>query len=430
MEVAEGEDLWAIGDPGSVAQILRILLDNALAPYRRARRCARRGHRPRRAGRHRGAGRGAGVAADDRERIFERFERARGRPGGVGLGPRDRSRLARQMGGDLVLDEGPAARDSSSGCRSPRRLAVRFQVRPLPCAADACATAVASRAARRRVLPAGRPGGDPPGRGRPGVADGGPPGDTAGVLRARPGSTVRVSVPVAGQGARSALVHLPKGRRSGQVPLLLALHGAYGNGAFMERYSGLSRLADRVGFGVVYPDAAGPRWRITAGKGNADVEFLDTVLDRVLSGGCFDDRRVSAVGVSNGAGMAARFACAGDDRLAGLVSVAGGYGWLPACQARPPLRSSRSTGRRTAWSRTGGDRRTAGATSSTGSASGSITTAASAWRGARSGARTSSASTGGHAAAGRRSRTCGSSAPWRAFVSDLTWACLLNLQRK
>ena len=148
---------------------------------------------------------------------------------------------------------------------------------------------------------------------------------------------MRVSVPVAGQGARSALVHLPKGRRSGQVPLLLALHGAYGNGAFMERYSGLSRLADRVGFGVVYPDAAGPRWRITAGEGNADVEFLDAVLDRVLSGGCFDDRRVSAVGVSNGAGMAARFACAGDDRLAGLVSVAGGYGWLPACQARRPL---------------------------------------------------------------------------------------------
>ena len=164
-----------------------------------------------------------------------------------------------------------------------------------------------------------------------------PPGDPAGVCAARPGSTVRVSVPVAGQGARSALVHLPKGRRSGQVPLLLALHGAYGNGSFMERYSGLSRLADRVGFGVVYPDAAGPRWRITAGEGNADVEFLDAVLDRVLSGGCFDDRRVSAVGVSNGAGMAARFACAGDDRLAGLVSVAGGYGWLPACQARRPL---------------------------------------------------------------------------------------------
>ena len=35
--------------------------------------------------------------------------------------------------------------------------------------------------------------------------------------------------------------------------------------------------------------------------------------------------------------MAARFACAGDDRLAGLVAVAGDYRTLPACAARRPL---------------------------------------------------------------------------------------------
>ena len=121
------------------------------------------------------------------------------------------------------------------------------------------------------------------------------------------------------------------------MALVLALHGAYGNGAFMEGYSGLSKLADREGFGVVYPDAAGPRWRISAGDGADDVRFLDALLDRVLAGGCFDARRVAAVGVSNGAGMAARFACAGDDRLAGLVAVAGDYRALPACAARRPL---------------------------------------------------------------------------------------------
>jgi polyhydroxybutyrate depolymerase len=170
-----------------------------------------------------------------------------------------------------------------------------------------------------------------------GEAPGSPPApDAAKACTASAGTTLRVTVPVAGQPARSALVHLPRGRR-GRMPLIVALHGAYGSGAFMERYSGLSRLADRQGFGVVYPDAAGPRWRITAGEGGADVEFIDALLDRVLAGGCFDARRVAAVGVSNGAGMAARFACAGDDRLAGLVAVAGGYGHLPACQARRPL---------------------------------------------------------------------------------------------
>jgi polyhydroxybutyrate depolymerase len=172
---------------------------------------------------------------------------------------------------------------------------------------------------------------------RHGVAQAPAPAADAGTACATPpGTTLRLTITVEGQGARSALIHIPRGRRGG-VPLLIALHGAYGTGAFMERYSGLSRLADREGFAVVYPDAAGPRWRIASGEGDADVQFLDALLDRVLAGGCIDDRSVSAVGVSNGGGMAARFACAGDDRLAGLVAVAGGYGTLPACRARRSL---------------------------------------------------------------------------------------------
>jgi polyhydroxybutyrate depolymerase len=197
--------------------------------------------------------------------------------------------------------------------------------RSLRVALFACALALVLAGAVTRlggVAPASRPAGSRV--------------DPASACAARPGTTVRVSVAVDGQGARSALVHLPA-RRHGRLALILALHGAYGNAAFMESYSGLSRLADRAGYGVVYPDAAGPRWRIAASEGDTDVRFLDALLDRVLAGGCFDGRRVSAVGVSNGAGMAARFACAGDDRLAGVVAVAGDYGPLPACAAHRPL---------------------------------------------------------------------------------------------
>jgi polyhydroxybutyrate depolymerase len=143
------------------------------------------------------------------------------------------------------------------------------------------------------------------------------------------GATARVTV-----GDRTALVHLPRaGRRP--WPLLLALHGAHGSGAFMERYSGFSRRADAGGFAAVYPDAAGTSWRIHGA--DTDVRYLDALLDRLLAGGCFDPRRLYAAGVSNGGGMAARLACAGDDRLAGLVSVAGGYSTLPGCVARRPL---------------------------------------------------------------------------------------------
>jgi signal transduction histidine kinase len=109
---------WAQGDPGAVAQILRILVDNALdfAPVGTAVTVALHG-----AGRRRVAhvrDRGPGVAAGDHERIFERFERG-GEPWrdgnaappsgggaprrGVGLGLAIGRELARRMGGELRL---------------------------------------------------------------------------------------------------------------------------------------------------------------------------------------------------------------------------------------------------------------------------------------------------------------------------------------
>jgi signal transduction histidine kinase len=108
---------WAQGDPGSVAQIIRVLLDNAL--------------------RHNPAGAcvsahveldehtacvvvvddGPGVATEDRGRIFERFARGtQATDGGFGLGLAIGRELARQMDGDLVLE------DSEKGARFALRL--------------------------------------------------------------------------------------------------------------------------------------------------------------------------------------------------------------------------------------------------------------------------------------------------------------------
>ena len=50
---------------------------------------------------------GSGVAADDQQRIFERFERAHNREEGAGLGLAISRRLARSMGGDVTLDSAP-----------------------------------------------------------------------------------------------------------------------------------------------------------------------------------------------------------------------------------------------------------------------------------------------------------------------------------
>jgi signal transduction histidine kinase len=94
---------WVTADPGAVAQILRILLDNALrhAPGgSEVRVVAREG------GHVTVADEGPGVPDDERDEIFDRFRRgsttAAG-DGGFGLGLAIGRELARRMGGELDL---------------------------------------------------------------------------------------------------------------------------------------------------------------------------------------------------------------------------------------------------------------------------------------------------------------------------------------
>jgi signal transduction histidine kinase len=97
---------WALGDPGSLAQILRILLDNALryspptAPVRVD--VGAKDGRPALMV----ADEGPGLAPGEAERIFERFTRGPtiGSDGGFGLGLAIGRELAHKMGGDLTLD--------------------------------------------------------------------------------------------------------------------------------------------------------------------------------------------------------------------------------------------------------------------------------------------------------------------------------------
>lgn len=98
--------VWALGDPGSVARILRILLDNAL---RASPEGAEVSVEPRGGSgaclRVRDAG--PGVAPQERQLIFERFQRGRNTGGqaGFGLGLAIGRELARRMGGELALED-------------------------------------------------------------------------------------------------------------------------------------------------------------------------------------------------------------------------------------------------------------------------------------------------------------------------------------
>jgi signal transduction histidine kinase len=101
-----GAAAWAQADPGSVARIVRILLDNALrvAPAGSSIEIAVRGDEQPAI---EISDSGPGVEAGERELIFERFQRGR-RPndeGGFGLGLAIGSELAARMHGALVLLE-------------------------------------------------------------------------------------------------------------------------------------------------------------------------------------------------------------------------------------------------------------------------------------------------------------------------------------
>jgi len=103
--------VWAIADPGAVAQIVRILLDNALrfAPGGSAVQLAVERGADACVVRVRDAG--PGVPPDEREAIFERFRRgaATSDATGFGLGLAIGRELARRMGGDLTLADDGAA---------------------------------------------------------------------------------------------------------------------------------------------------------------------------------------------------------------------------------------------------------------------------------------------------------------------------------
>jgi signal transduction histidine kinase len=97
--------VWASGDPGAVARVARILIDNALrfSPAGEAIRIIAAYHGDRAT--LEVADRGPGVPVAERDLIFERFQRGSrtGGEGGFGLGLAIGRELARRLGGELEL---------------------------------------------------------------------------------------------------------------------------------------------------------------------------------------------------------------------------------------------------------------------------------------------------------------------------------------
>ena len=127
------------------------------------------------------------------------------------------------------------------------------------------------------------------------------------------------------------MLRTPAGARPGQTPLIVVVVPG-GHGDRSDRL-GVSAAATRAGFAVLYPTSDDSFWSLNRAQGTADVDDVSDLLDRVLSPGCFDADRIAITGVSNGAGFAARMACALPGRFAAVVPVAAGYRALDPCPA-------------------------------------------------------------------------------------------------
>jgi signal transduction histidine kinase len=101
-----GGSVWALGDPGSIARILRILLDNAVRISPEGSEIMVLLSRSSDVGIS-VSDQGPGVRAEERETIFRRFHRGRDTAGqaGFGLGLAIGRELAERMHGELILEE-------------------------------------------------------------------------------------------------------------------------------------------------------------------------------------------------------------------------------------------------------------------------------------------------------------------------------------
>ena len=134
---------------------------------------------------------------------------------------------------------------------------------------------------------------------------------------------------------RTYWLHVPpQSHGKNSVPLVFALHGGGGSGKKMAGFTGLSRLADREGFMVVYPDGVEKHWN--DGRGLAryrsqrenidDVGFISGLIDTLAKEYPVDLGRVYVTGASNGAMMSYLLACELTDKITAIAPVIGALG--------------------------------------------------------------------------------------------------------
>ena len=124
-----------------------------------------------------------------------------------------------------------------------------------------------------------------------------------------------------GDQPRSYLVYVPQSVPTGEVPLVMTIHGLLGNARQHVTQTQWAAVAERYGFVVVAPNG---RRNWDNSQGGIDDDFLRDVVADVRERNCIDARRIYVTGHSNGGFMTHRMACEHADLFAAGASYAAG----------------------------------------------------------------------------------------------------------
>jgi polyhydroxybutyrate depolymerase len=134
---------------------------------------------------------------------------------------------------------------------------------------------------------------------------------------------------------------------TGNVPLVIAMHGGGGSAAQFESTSLLTTKANASNFAVVYPNGTSDgglglnTWNAGSCCGSAvsnqvnDVNFIRQLINELASRYRINTQRIYATGHSNGGMMSHRLACELSDRIAAVAPNAAAL--VVTCNASRPV---------------------------------------------------------------------------------------------
>ena len=117
-------------------------------------------------------------------------------------------------------------------------------------------------------------------------------------------------------------LHVPQKLRE-PAPLLLALHGAGGNGPRTLEY--VRDMADGIGAIALAPSSMNATWDLLVGNLGADIARIDAQLDLVFDAYAIDGKHICVSGFSDGASYALTLGLANGDLFTHVIAFSPGF---------------------------------------------------------------------------------------------------------